>query len=320
MIGKKNIKISNQKVSFNFYITRNITIIRGNSATGKTTLINMISDYEILGKQSGVKITSDKPCRVLTGNDWQVRLDNIMDSIVFIDEGNKFIKSDEFARSIRSSNNYYVIITRESLHNLPYSVDEIYEMYSYRHSVKIGKVYNGLNKFYSNISMENYSITNTDLIITEDSNSGYEFFLNIAQKNGLKCISACGKSNIFNMLTTVKERVIIIADGAAFGSEMERLYSIQSTYPEKITLYLPESFEWLILQSDVVRIKGIKEILDSPENHIESSIYFSWERFFTEFLSSNTKGTYMQYLKEKLSHFYLQEENIKKILNTINKK
>ena len=36
MIGKHNIKISNQRVHFNFDVSRNITVIRGDSATGKT--------------------------------------------------------------------------------------------------------------------------------------------------------------------------------------------------------------------------------------------------------------------------------------------
>ncbi len=150
MVGKYHIEISNQKISFKFDITRNITIIRGNSATGKTTLINLISDYEELGKLSGVKIKCDKKCHVLTTNDWQARIERIEDSIIFIDEGNKFIKSEEFARTIRNTSNYYVIITRESLYNLPYSVEEIYEMKVYRHNIELGKTYNKLNKLYSN--------------------------------------------------------------------------------------------------------------------------------------------------------------------------
>ena len=120
MIGRHNIIVSSQRARFNFDVTRNITVIRGDSATGKTTLIGLLSDYENLGKQSGVQVKCDKPCRVLTGADWEMRLEHIKDSIVFIDEGNKFIKGDDFARAVRNSDNYYVIITRENLYNLPY--------------------------------------------------------------------------------------------------------------------------------------------------------------------------------------------------------
>ena len=172
MIGKHNVRVGNQKVLFHFDLLRNITVIRGDSATGKTTLIGLLSDYEAFGKQSGVTVKCDKPCRVLTGTDWQVRLDNIKDSIVFIDEGNKFIKSEDFARAVRNSDNYYVLITRENLYNIPYSVEEIYEMRPYRHSMKFSKVYNGTRKFYSNIPIQNRSITDAETLITEDSNSG----------------------------------------------------------------------------------------------------------------------------------------------------
>ena len=317
MIGKQNIKVSNQKVHFNFDLIRNITVIRGDSATGKTTLISMLSDYEEQGKQSGVTVKCNKPCRVLTSKDWEIRLENIKDSIVFIDEGNKFIKSTDFARAIRNSDNYYVIITRENLNNLPYSVEEIYEMNTKRHSVKLGKVYNGIRRFYSDINTQNFSITNADTIITEDSNSGYEFFLHIADEKGIYCISAHGKSNLFNILATANQKVTVIADGAAFGSEIDRICKLQDLNPGKITLYLPESFEWLILKSNVLGMQDIQEILDTPENYIDSAVYFSWEQFFTELLSEKTKGTYMQYSKEHIAKFYLQDKNVQKILKEI---
>lgn len=47
-----------------------------------------------------------------------------------------------------------------------------------------------------------------------------------------------------------------------------------------IKLYLPESFEWIILSSELLEDKEIKDIMDKPENYIESQEYFSWERFF----------------------------------------
>ena len=50
----------------------------------------------------------------------------IRGSIVFIDECNSFVKSEDFAISIKESDNNFVIITRNDLPNLPYSVNEIY--------------------------------------------------------------------------------------------------------------------------------------------------------------------------------------------------
>lgn len=51
MRGKYSIEIYNNKLHYQFEVKRNITIIQGNSATGKTTLINMIADYSFLTEQ-----------------------------------------------------------------------------------------------------------------------------------------------------------------------------------------------------------------------------------------------------------------------------
>ena len=45
MTGKHRIIVQSKRLKYDFQIRRNITVIRGNSATGKTTLVNMIRDY-----------------------------------------------------------------------------------------------------------------------------------------------------------------------------------------------------------------------------------------------------------------------------------
>lgn len=47
---------------------------------------------------------------------------------MLIDEDNAFMKSYEFAHAARRSSNYYVLVAREALPQLPYSVDEIYSL------------------------------------------------------------------------------------------------------------------------------------------------------------------------------------------------
>lgn len=50
MKGKYHIVVQNNRLRYELDVKRNITIIRGDSATGKTTLLNMIqSAYEIYG-------------------------------------------------------------------------------------------------------------------------------------------------------------------------------------------------------------------------------------------------------------------------------
>ena len=46
MIGKYEIEICNNRVHYFLTVRRNITILQGNSATGKTELIRLIGEYE----------------------------------------------------------------------------------------------------------------------------------------------------------------------------------------------------------------------------------------------------------------------------------
>lgn len=50
MKGSHRVIIQNNRLHYEFDIKRNITIIQGDSATGKTTLINMLRQAENLGK------------------------------------------------------------------------------------------------------------------------------------------------------------------------------------------------------------------------------------------------------------------------------
>ena len=319
MLGKHIITVSSQKVHFRLEIKRNITIIRGDSATGKTTLVGLISDYESLGRDSGVKLKCDKPCRVLFGNDWRLKLQYLRDSIVFIDEGNSFIRSEDFARAVRDSDNYYVIITRENLYNLPYSVEEIYEMKAIRKSISLGKVYNGIRRFYSDLPLSSHPLTDGELPITEDTNAGHDFYLHIANSEGVLCLAAGGKSKIFEMASRTQKKLVIIADGAAFGCEIDRLFNLQKTNPGRIKMYLPESFEWTVLASGLIADSQIRDILAAPENYVDSAKFFSWEQYFTELLEAKTRGSYLQYSKSKLAPYYLQSENLRKIIDFIEK-
>ena len=125
MKGSRHIRISNRKLTYEFTIRRNLTIIRGDSATGKTTLIGMIREFNLQGEDSGVQISSSSPCVVVEGQNWEKQLRELdEDSVVFIDEGNRFVSSRRFAEVARASSNYYVIVTRENLYSLPYSVRE----------------------------------------------------------------------------------------------------------------------------------------------------------------------------------------------------
>ena len=125
MKGSYHIIVQNRHLKYEFDIRRNLTIIRGGSATGKTTLIEMIKEHN-LDESNGVTVSSACPCQVVEGNLWKEQISIIRDSIIFIDEGSSFVETEEFASEVKRSSNYFVLVTRENLEMLPVSPDEIY--------------------------------------------------------------------------------------------------------------------------------------------------------------------------------------------------
>ena len=315
MKGTYRVVVSTKRLKYDFVIRRNITIIQGNSATGKTTLVDMIREAVNNPSGASVDLVCDKKCFVLDGTLWKEQLAAVSNSIVFIDEGNEFIKTIEFSKFIQNTDNYYVIVTRESLPTLPYSVEEIYGIKS---SGKYGKLEQKFNEFYRIYGSDIYKESiHPDTVLTEDSNSGYQFFKSICDDTHIKCESLNGKSNIFQYLNSHdNENILVIVDGAAFGSEMHRVTELIRD-KKGVAIYLPESFEWLVLLSGVVKNSMLNSILERPADYIESKEYFSWERFFTAILIDMTKDSYLAYTKKKLNSVYLTDTVKKSILDEI---
>ena len=67
MVGSYDIEVRQRRLVYKLSIKRNITIILGHSASGKTKLIELIRSYNLLGNESGVMINCDRPCIVLAG-------------------------------------------------------------------------------------------------------------------------------------------------------------------------------------------------------------------------------------------------------------
>lgn len=319
MKGAYDIKVGTKRVEYNIRIKRNITIIRGDSATGKSTLISLINRYYENGAKSGVKLQCDKVCMVVGGRNWQKLLAGVHDTIVFIDEGNNFIKSHDFSRIIQETNNYYVLITREDIKGLPYSINEIYGLRITRNKREAKKVYNEMYCIYNGNRVGH--IIKPSLVITEDSNSGFDFFKYVCNRVGIKCIPGNGRETLVDkIITRDSERsILLIADGAAYGCAMSITLEKLGICPN-YSIYLPESFEWLLLKSNVIKYTNIDDILTNTHNYVESSKYFSWERFFTDIIEHAAKES--DYIKSYNKSGYVpsifkQPENMQKVLSVI---
>lgn len=306
MRGEHLVTVRNNKVQIKLPIRRNLTILKGRSATGKSTLIDLVGQFDELGPDSGVIVNCDVPCKVLSGKKWQRDLESISGSIVFIDEDNAFMRSHEFAHAVKNSDNYYVLVAREALPQLSYSVDEIYEL---RNTGRSSSKYPAYSRTYTSThrvyGVRQFDGTRPDLVVVEDSNSGFDFFSALCEKSGVPCVSAKGKTNVFRMVRDAgANSILAIADGAAFGPEIETVLAL-GRY-KSLQLFLPESFEWLVLSSGLFKDKKTQDMLQHPADFIESADFFSWEQFFTRQLVELTLGSYLAYGKSSLNPAYLE--------------
>ena len=272
MKGTHTVVVERAKVKYTLTFKRNISFIRGNSGTGKTTLISMIRDYNDRGPESGVALSCDVPCETLSGRRWERELSIIEDSIVFLDEGNEFIYSKDFAKAVNGSSNYFVLISRRDANELPYSVDEI--------------------------------------------KSGYQFYDALCNRLGIPCYTATGVANLKRTIHECPEQnILAIGDGAAFGPYIEKVLG-QRVY-KNVRLFLPESFEWTLLQSGLIPSNDILKILEDPSSYIERRDYLSWERFFTDVLIKYSADTRYAYRKVKLNEQYLRPQAMNAVANVL---
>lgn len=317
MKGKHRIRLRDNRIAYEITVQRNITIIRGDSATGKTTLLEMLDTCLRLGNESGIYMECDVPVDVyLTDDrrkDWRKRLAEAEGSIVFIEEMNPFVKTKEFAEYVSNSASYFVLVTRWNLKNLPYSVKEIYKLMEKGKYPNTKQIYNSLEQYYS---FENeIAVSPMDKVMTEDSGSGYEFYQLLCKQDDLKCESANGNSNMLKaMRQNVNNNVLYIADGAAFGAYMDECMQFLNYYGNgKNVLWIPESFEYLILKAGIIDIPDLANILENTSEYVNSEEYFSWERFYTSLLIGSTLNSEMVYSKSKLADYYKSDKIITKM-------
>ena len=203
MKGSHALTVQSPYLKYEMEFHRNLTILQGDSATGKTTLVEMLQEFILNGSDTGIIVQCDCSCRVLNGNTWKEQLSHMRECIVFIDEGNRFVASEEFARAVRGSDNYYVIVTREGLPNLPYSVTEIYGIRSSGKYGMIVPVSHHMYRIYGEYSLQRKDKYSS--VIVEDSNSWYDFFSELFKGTEVDCTSAQGAANIFNQLQMVDQ-------------------------------------------------------------------------------------------------------------------
>ncbi len=306
MVGSRKFTLSSKKFIFDIEIHRNLTLIRGDGATYKTLIWNMVADADIIG--SGIHLSS-YGTKVLALNDRDFGLDHLarykgMDAILIFDEVSSCVKTNAFREAIEATGCYFILLTRRNCSCFGISTKEVYE-FAYDDSLNFNKRTIFMKQLYPDTTFGLLGGQHT--VITEDSNAGRQFFSSVYKNNTV--ISAHGKSNIYSAITKNANSIVIV-DGAAFGFEIEDTLLVLSKY--NCYLIALESFEYCILKSGIFANKLTVDV-DNPE--VDSTEYLTWERYYTDLLQRISANTQLAYNKLNLNKAYCTPSNMIKILN-----
>lgn len=289
MVGEYNIVVEtsnyDRPLRYEFTICRRFTVITGNSGTGKTSLYEIISDFQ---RNRGIAkcivngVLNNDFLTVLQGK-YELELPLIHNQIVLFDEGDEFIESPDFARISNMGDFYIMVITRSIIKGCPYSVDDVLRIQSeYRDDIII----NRLVKCYNTDKYDNCPFV-PNIVITEDSKSAFTMIQPLV--NDITIVPAGGKDSLPEFLrikNEVHNKIFVLADGAAFGSVYRSI--IEAKCNCQLYFCLPESFERVLLESYLF-IDLISDELTHTFNYADSTKFLTWERYYTSLVNSLIK-------------------------------
>lgn len=223
MKGRYSIEIASRKVLYKLEMERKVTVIKGDSGTGKTSMIRLVSDYLDLGKDSGIiiKKSAEFGMKVFRNTtDWGTELTELHNAVVFIDEDVRFLYDRNFQIMFQTADCYAVIVSRSGMfQQLPYAINSVYEFRTHLdHKLHITQMYQ--------IYHDAFHQTKAGCVITEDSNSGHEMMQYLYQ---CPVYSAGGNSNVIKSLISILPQYTLlyfVVDGAAFGGYIEPVLSL----------------------------------------------------------------------------------------------
>lgn len=342
MLGTVIMQLSTPLCTFRLELRRNITIIKDEGATGKSCLCAWVDRYyntrgTVEGKDIQYTATSNVQPRLLTQGAWR---DGdykhwTQPMLLFIDESWHIAETREFANFVQQSPHYFVIISRNlnKLRGLTFSVNSIMSLTGDKLKYLIPWSESAACKQGAKIQRSGDLWHRTAIpvkpnkIITEDSNTGYQFFHAIC---GDDCVPsggfeegkpAGGKNKVVTRATAlakdVRNFVLVFADGAAYGGELEYMLMNNLLY-SNVAYYLYESFEWLLLQTPAIykSSPNVRAALQNPK--VDSCCYLSWERYYTAVLIQASQNTYgYAYNKAQLAQGYLQKANVAYLLSLL---
>lgn len=279
---------------------RRISIIRGDSAIGKTSLIDMVSNPL-------TTVVSTYPIDIAGSNGWFNTMIGATDTIIFFDDMT-IVESARFADAVSkycSQNNLWLVVMDRSLEfgggKLSYAVDSIYDMFN-----------DGNTEYWiePEFPVDFDRSKQFDTILVEDSSGGYQFFNRNLPDIAVHAATDGKATIVDDAMKIVSERsnILIFADVAAFGCHIDDLMcQVLKRSEDTQLVWFYECFEELLLRTNLLNHNPrVVELFNNLVDQANANV--SWEKFFEKFIEDLTDNTFCKYVHgNKLYDCYFKD-------------
>lgn len=245
-----DIHLKTNKEEYKFNITEKYNLVRGDSGLGKTSFYDLVDLYSVNHRL--VQCPGYSKIVSLQG---RYHLDDFIkyENYVFvIDEDNPLLHRNDVASILRKSNNYFIIICRKYKFGfLPINLDAIFMMKS-------------SGRFHTLVPQYTIhdNVKKSDVIICEDSKSGYLFISQVMQDTTVDVQSSELQNNgagASKLLLTLNEfysrgikRICLVLDKAGIGTLYDAIYIFENNHSDlQLSIIDWQSFEHYILSSKI---------------------------------------------------------------------
>lgn len=282
--------------NYNISLEQQITVIIGNSSTGKSTLVETLNKKRVNYETDASKLFYDIN---------ELFIDIYPEKSLFILDEDLIDLNEKlsYISSIKRSDLYFLIMSRKSLRQIPLSVESVHKFINVQ----------GITKNVNYFNRELIKINKFNKLIVEDSKSGYYFFK--------KCVDSCessyGNSNLLKMMSKTN---LIIFDSLGFGGYITELLDKVNNDPSLLYTHY-KSFEAFILEEVYRESTDFKSINPEKEAYIRlKEILPGYSKACTDLRRILNKNEKSILEKSALSHileFYVKFDSITEELNKL---
>lgn len=308
MIESLKIRIRHKDCDMQLSLNNKITIIIGNSATGKSSIHKMldVKDAKV------VKKCSDNGFKVVHLNSIEsieayttIKVEKLSKDLrltpkrVYIIDENDIRINDVIASIIKNTvNSYFIITSRSNLNKLNYDIDAVKILETRNDGITVLKNYMPTKK------IDNIPSLKLDCCVIEDKGKARVWFEALLADK-VKVITA-GSTDKFGNVDKVKignsgekekvcsevekqiingkSQVLIVFDACSFGCCLRELKSLMDRYTDKLFILSNyKCWEYVILKSNLFKDKMSEYSLNIPEFE---------EAFYEDELYNLSSGVY----------------------------